>query len=64
MDVLIKDLLAFSHVGRIDIQKKKVSLETLLRDVVWEIKEEVKERDGRLPGRLMNCLKLLLTERY
>ncbi|MGO9376997.1 MAG: sensor histidine kinase [Dissulfurispiraceae bacterium] len=45
MDVLIKDLLAFSHVGRIDIQKKKVSLETLLRDVVWEIKEEVKERE-------------------
>ncbi|MGO9951254.1 MAG: sensor histidine kinase [Dissulfurispiraceae bacterium] len=45
MDVLINDLLAFSHIGRTEIQKKKVSLDELVRGVMREIRDEFKERN-------------------
>ena len=45
MDVLINDLLAFSQIGRTEIQKKKVSLDELVRGVMREIRDEFKERN-------------------
>ena len=44
MDMLISDLLAFSSIGRTEMQKRKVSLNALLRGVIREIEEEPKER--------------------
>ena len=45
MGMLIDDLLAFSKIGRIDLKKRKVSLNTLVRGVVREIKDAAKGRD-------------------
>ncbi len=45
MGMLIDDLLAFSKIGRIELKKRKVSLNPLVRGVVREIKDEAKGRD-------------------
>ncbi len=47
MGVLIDDLLSFSHIGRAELQMRKVSLNSLLKEVVREIKDELKERQVR-----------------
>ncbi len=47
MDRLINDLLALSHIGRKEMQKRKVNLNALVRGVVQEIQEELKERQIR-----------------
>jgi PAS domain S-box-containing protein len=44
MDMLIKDLLALSQIGRKELQKRKVSLHALVNEVVQEIQEELNER--------------------
>jgi light-regulated signal transduction histidine kinase (bacteriophytochrome) len=54
MGMLIDDLLAFSKIGRTEMQKRIVSLNALLRGVVREISAEAKGRDivweiGELP---------------
>jgi light-regulated signal transduction histidine kinase (bacteriophytochrome) len=45
MGMLIDDLLTFSKVGRSELNKRKVSLNTLVRGVVREVKAEAKGRD-------------------
>jgi signal transduction histidine kinase len=45
MGMLIDDLLAFSRIGRADIQNRKVSLNNLVRTSIRELREEAKERD-------------------
>jgi PAS domain S-box-containing protein len=47
MGMLIDDLLSFSHIGRTELQMRKVSLDSLLKEVVSEIKDELKERQVR-----------------
>jgi light-regulated signal transduction histidine kinase (bacteriophytochrome) len=54
MGMLIDDLLAFSRIGRANIQNKNVSLNDLIKASILEIKEELKGRDitweiGELP---------------
>ena len=44
MGMLIDDLLAFSHIGRKELQTRKVSLNSLLKEVVSEIQDELRER--------------------
>jgi PAS domain S-box-containing protein len=44
MEMLIDDLLSFSHIGRAELQMRKVSLNSLLKEVVSEIKNELRER--------------------
>jgi light-regulated signal transduction histidine kinase (bacteriophytochrome) len=44
MDGLINDLLALSYVGRKEMQKGKVKLNALVKEVVGEIQYELKER--------------------
>jgi PAS domain S-box-containing protein len=44
MGTLIDDLLAFSRVGRADIQKTTVSLDQILREALSEVRQET---DGR-----------------
>jgi light-regulated signal transduction histidine kinase (bacteriophytochrome) len=45
MGMLIDDLLAFSKIGRTEMKRRKVGLNTLVRGVVREIKAEAKGRD-------------------
>ena len=45
MGMLIDDLLAFSKIGRIEMKRRKISLNPLVRGVVREIKAEAKGRD-------------------
>jgi PAS domain S-box-containing protein len=45
MGVLIDDLLTFSKMGRTEIQKRKISLNALVRGVVQEIQADAKGRD-------------------
>jgi len=45
MGMLIDDLLAFSRVMRIDMKKRKVSLNDLIIDAVRDIHDETKGRD-------------------
>jgi light-regulated signal transduction histidine kinase (bacteriophytochrome) len=45
MGNLIDDLLAFSRIGRAETQKRLVSLEQLVDEVVTEIGEETRGRD-------------------
>ena len=47
MGVLIDNLLDFSRLGRSEIRKTKVSLNALVKGVVQEIREELKERKIR-----------------
>ena len=44
MDMLINDLLALSHIGRKEMQKRKVNLNALVKEVAGEIQYELKER--------------------
>ena len=44
MGNLVDDLLAFSHVGRVELQKQEVDLNGLFRDTVAEFREETKKR--------------------
>lgn len=41
---LIDDLLAFSHVGRTELQKQKVNLDELFKETLGDFQEEAKER--------------------
>ncbi|MGD1076037.1 MAG: PAS domain S-box protein, partial [Thermodesulfovibrionales bacterium] len=45
LGILIDDLLAFSRIGRSEIQMKRVSLTALVREVVQEMHTEVEGRD-------------------
>jgi len=45
MGNLIDDLLAFSHVGRSDLQKTNVNLEELVRETVEDFQAETKKRN-------------------
>jgi light-regulated signal transduction histidine kinase (bacteriophytochrome) len=45
MGILIDDLLAFSRMGRAEMQKNKISLNTLVRSAIRECQHEVKVRD-------------------
>ncbi len=47
MERLIDDLLSFSHIGRAELQMRKVSFNSLVNEVVGEIKDELKERQVR-----------------
>jgi PAS domain S-box-containing protein len=47
MEMLIDDLLKFSHIGRKEMQERKVNLNTVVSEVVREIKEDLKERKIR-----------------
>ena len=47
MSMLIEDLLNFSRLGRSEMQKRKVDLNTLVNEVIREIKEDLKERKIR-----------------
>ena len=47
MGVLIDDLLNFSRLGHAQMQKTKVNLNALVKAVVQEIREDLKERDIR-----------------
>ena len=44
MNMLINDLLALSHIGRKEMQKRKVDLNTLVKEVAGEIQDELKKR--------------------
>ena len=44
MDMLINDLLALSYIGRKEMQKRKVNLNSLVKEVAGEIQYEFKER--------------------
>jgi light-regulated signal transduction histidine kinase (bacteriophytochrome) len=44
MGNLIDDLLAFSHIGRSDLQKAEVNLDWLIREVLGDFKVEITER--------------------
>jgi PAS domain S-box-containing protein len=55
MGTLIDDLLAFSRVGRVEMQKTLVSLEQLVKEALIEINEETDGRNiawriGKLPN--------------
>jgi PAS domain S-box-containing protein len=41
---LIDDLLAFSHIGRADLQKREVNLDPLVRETLDDFQAETKER--------------------
>jgi light-regulated signal transduction histidine kinase (bacteriophytochrome) len=41
---LIDDLLAFSHVGRAELQKQEVNLEELFKETLGDFQKEAKER--------------------
>ncbi len=45
MGLLIDDLLAFSRLGRTEIQKRKIEFNALVKEVVQDIQDEVKGRD-------------------
>ncbi len=45
MGILIDDLLAFSRLGRAEITKRKVEFSALVREVIQDMKDEVKGRD-------------------
>jgi PAS domain S-box-containing protein len=45
MDMLIDDLLAFSRIARVEMRKKKVSLKTLVKAAIGDIRSETKARD-------------------
>ena len=47
MSMLIDDLLKFSSLGRSEMQKTKVNLNTLVKEVVREMQEDLKEREIR-----------------
>lgn len=47
MERLIDDLLSFSQIGSAELQRRKVSLNSLLNEVVSEIKDELQERQVR-----------------
>jgi len=47
MSMLIDDFLKFSHLGRTQMRKKKVKLNTLVSEVVREIQEGLEERQIR-----------------
>ena len=44
MDMLIEDLLAFSHIVRKEMQKREVNLNTLVTGVIQEIQVEIVDR--------------------
>ena len=44
MGNLIDDLLAFSHIGRSDLQKAEVNLDWLIREVLGDFKTEITEQ--------------------
>ncbi len=45
MDTLIDDLLAFSRIVRVEMRKKKVSFNTLVKAAIGDIQSETKARD-------------------
>jgi PAS domain S-box-containing protein len=45
MGDLIDDLLAFSHLGRVELQKTEVNLDELLREVLGDFQTETRERN-------------------
>ncbi len=45
MDLLIDDLLAFSRIVRVEMRKKKVSFNTLVKAAIGDIRSETKGRD-------------------
>jgi light-regulated signal transduction histidine kinase (bacteriophytochrome) len=45
MGDLIGDLLAFSHIGRAELQKTKVNLDELVRDILGDYENDIKERN-------------------
>ncbi len=45
MEMLVDDLLSFSHMGRAEMQNRKVNFNTLLKNTLREIQDEVKGRD-------------------
>ncbi len=47
MSMLIDDLLNFSHLGSAPMKNRKVNLNTLVREVIREIQEELKGREIR-----------------
>jgi PAS domain S-box-containing protein len=44
MTKLIDDLLAFSHVGRAELQKQEVNLQELVKETLGDFQEDAKER--------------------
>jgi len=44
MGVLIDDLLAFSRVGRAELQKTDVNLDALVRETLRDFQVEMKDR--------------------
>jgi light-regulated signal transduction histidine kinase (bacteriophytochrome) len=59
MGLLIDDLLAFSRVGRAELQLRAVSLDQLVREAMQELKEETQGRDiawkiGQLPEAMVD----------
>jgi PAS domain S-box-containing protein len=44
MGDLINDLLAFSHVGRAELQKTNVNLDELIREILGDLQMEIKKR--------------------
>ncbi len=44
MDLLITDLLALSHIGRAEIRKRKINFNALVKGVIREIQDDMKER--------------------
>ncbi len=45
MGTLIDDLLSFSRMGRSEMMKKNISLDAIVREVINDIKMEIKERN-------------------
>jgi PAS domain S-box-containing protein len=45
MGDLITDLLAFSHIGRAELQKTNVNLDELIRDTLGDFEKDIKERN-------------------
>ncbi len=45
MGLLIDDLLAFSRMGRIEMKKRKVGLNALVKEILRDIENDVKGRD-------------------
>src|SRR5581483_1732191 len=48
MDGLIQDLLTYSRLSRLDIQKQRVSLGSVVSEVVAGLQEEIKERQAEV----------------